>query len=277
MSFREWATRVVGERGAELLAGLAGAITYHHDPGELSAPFVFERARHFMSFPPTPRYVVGGWGALIERLADRARALGARIVTGKRAESLPEPPVILALPLEMAARLLGDPGLTWPGSEVAALGVGLRARRGDTYVLFDLDEAGLAVAYSTPDRTLAPPGHRLIQAQIGKRLDESFEDAFRRLARLLDAGFKQWRDRLVWRRRLKMVDQTGALDPAGTTWRDRPAIERSPGVYVVGDKVAAPGLLGEVSFNAALIAVAALADVEPASSAVRPLMVVPIG
>ena len=45
--------------------------------------------------------------------------------------------------------------------------------------------------------------------------------------------------------------QTGALDHPGTTWRDRPAIDRGDGVFLAGDTVAAPGLLSEVSWASA--------------------------
>ncbi|NDZ83659.1 FAD-dependent oxidoreductase, partial [Streptomyces sp. SID10853] len=43
-----------------------------------------------------------------------------------------------------------------------------------------------------------------------------------------------------------------AVDPPGTTWRDRPAVRRGDGVFLAGDRTAAPGMLAEVSFNSAL-------------------------
>lgn len=45
------------------------------------------------------------------------------------------------------------------------------------------------------------------------------------------------------------------MDLPGTSWRDRPAVDRGDGVYLAGDQVAAPGVLSEVSFNSALAAV----------------------
>ena len=45
------------------------------------------------------------------------------------------------------------------------------------------------------------------------------------------------------------------MDLPGTTWRDRPAVDRGYGVYLAGDQVAAPGVLSEVSFTSALEAV----------------------
>jgi hypothetical protein len=49
-----------------------------------------------------------------------------------------------------------------------------------------------------------------------------------------------------------MDGRSGALDLPGTTWRDRPAIDRGGGVSLCGDQVAAPGCLSEVSFASAI-------------------------
>jgi hypothetical protein len=38
-----------------------------------------------------------------------------------------------------------------------------------------------------------------------------------------------------------------AVDPPGTSWRDRPKSDLGNGVFLVGDMVAAPGLLSEVT------------------------------
>jgi hypothetical protein len=49
-----------------------------------------------------------------------------------------------------------------------------------------------------------------------------------------------------------MNGRSGALDLPGTTWRDRPAIDRGDGSFLCGDQVAAPGCLAEVSFASAI-------------------------
>ena len=49
-----------------------------------------------------------------------------------------------------------------------------------------------------------------------------------------------------------MEARTGPLDYPGTSWRDRPAIDRGDGVFLAGDMVAAPGLLSEVSWAGAI-------------------------
>ena len=55
--FRSWASDHVGEEAADQLARSAGILTYHHDPGELSAAFVWEPlVRGLLSAPPAARY-----------------------------------------------------------------------------------------------------------------------------------------------------------------------------------------------------------------------------
>ena len=46
--------------------------------------------------------------------------------------------------------------------------------------------------------------------------------------------------------------RSGALDLPGTTWRDRPAVDRGDGIFLCGDQVAADGCLSEVSFASAI-------------------------
>jgi hypothetical protein len=128
-----------------------------------------------------------------------------------------------------------------------------RHRRGDAFVIADLDEAGWAERYSAPDPTVAPPGHSLVQAQLPLRAGETRASGLRRLERMLDPGYPGWRDRQAWRRRAVANGRSGALDLPGPTWRDRPRVERGDGVFLASDIVAAPGLLSEVAFNSALL------------------------
>ncbi len=65
-----------------------------------------------------------------------------------------------------------------------------------------------------------------------------------------------------------MTARSGPLDYPGTSWRDRPAIDRGDDVYLAGDMVAAPGLLSEVSWASALEA-SRLALSSPLRSPVR--------
>jgi putative NAD(P)-binding protein len=253
LDFRAWATDQVGGEAAETLAGSSGILTYHHDPGSLSAAFLWEPlVRGLLSAPPTARYPIGGWNAIVERMAQRARELGVEIRTGERARELPEPPVIVAIELADARELLGDPSLTWLSGNAVCLDLAFRHRRGDPFVVVDLEERGWVERYTAADRTLAPAGEELIQAMMPIRPGEAPASAAQRLERLLDAAYVDWRSRETWRRRQVLSGRTGALDPPGKTWRDRPAIDRGDGVFIAGDMVAAPGCLSEIAWASAV-------------------------
>jgi phytoene dehydrogenase-like protein len=253
LDFRSWAANHIDAETADLLSHAAGVYTFHHDPGELSAAFVWERTvRTLLTPPPAARYVTGGWGTLVTVLERRARDLDVKIETGRRVESLPNGPVVIATELGDARQLLGDNSITWTSGRTLCLDVGLSHRRGDPFVVSDLDESGWIERFTAADATLAPAGHELVQAQMPIRPKEGAEGAARRLERLMDSALPDWQQRETWRRRQVMDARSGALDPPGSSWRDRPAVDRGDGVYLVGDMVAAPGLLAEVSCASAI-------------------------
>ncbi|MFJ8664249.1 NAD(P)-binding protein [Streptomyces sp. NPDC093600] len=257
LDFLTWATRVAGPRAARDAAAYAGVALFHHDPGSLSARFVQERLHRAAALPPEARYIRGGWGELIDRMAARAWDLGVRIETSSRLDALPlaDGPVIVATSLAAAARLLGDPGLSWESGRTVLFDLALRRRAGDPFVISDLDAPGWIERFTAQDPSLAPAGEELIQAQLPIGPGRSKADGVAHAERLLDLGFPGWRDRTVRRREAVSDGRTGAVDRPGTTWRDRPAIDRGDGVYLVGDQVAAPGVLSEVSFTSAVEAV----------------------
>ncbi|MET9530931.1 NAD(P)-binding protein [Streptomyces sp. NPDC006649] len=252
--FLSWATSQVGEAGARAAAHYAGVALYHHDPGSLSAAFVHTRLRRAASLPPEAHFVRGGWGALIDRMAARARDLGVRIETGARVTELPtaEGPVIVATSLDAARHLLGDSSLRWPSGRTTLVDIALRTRRGDAWIISDLDAPGWIERFTAQDPSLAPAGEQLIQCQLPIAPGESKADGVAHAERLLDLGFPGWRERLTWRSSAVAAGRTGAVDPPGTTWRDRPAVRRGDGVFLAGDRTAAPGMLAEVSFNSAM-------------------------
>ncbi|MET8054079.1 NAD(P)-binding protein [Streptosporangium sp. NPDC005286] len=254
--FRTWATRHFGEEAMRALAGLVGVITYDADAGRLSAAFVWERVlRATAPRYPAPRYVVGGWGRVIERMAVHARALGVRIETGSRVDRLPEDtPVIVATSLDAARTLLGDGSLRWESGKAVLLDLGLHVSGDDLFLVSDLDEGGFMEQYGLADPSPATNGQTLCQLQMPVRAGETKAEAVSRAERVADLGLPGWRERTTWRREATCNGRTGALDLPGTTWRDRPAIDRGDGVWLVGDSVAAPGLLSEVSSHSALIA-----------------------
>ncbi|MFC8127100.1 FAD-dependent oxidoreductase [Streptomyces sp. NPDC057302] len=267
VDFMTWATAEVGEEGARAAAHYIAVATFHHDPGSLSARFVHERLRRATKLPPEAHYPRGGWGSVIDRMATLAWNLGVRVETLSRVDTLaplptpapglgPAPgPVIVATSLPAARHLLQDDSLQWTGARTALVDLALNSRKGDPFAIADLDGTGWIERFTSQDRTLAPAGQDLVQGQIPLSPAESKADGVARADHLLDLGFPDWRDRLLWRRDSVSNGRTGAVDLPGTTWRDRPAIDRGNGVYLAGDQVAAPGLLSEVSFNSALEAV----------------------
>jgi phytoene dehydrogenase-like protein len=251
--FRSWVAAHADERTASMLSAAAGVYTFHHDPGELSAAFVWKHSvRVLLSPPPTARYLIGGWGALVDSLEERVRQLGVEVETGRRVNAVPETPTIVATELDRARELLGDDSLEWPSGNTVCLDLGLARRRGDPFVVSDLDEGGWVERFSAADPSLAPAGEELVQAQMPVRPGESPEVTALRLDRLLDDSLPGWRERETWRRRQVMTARTGPLDYPGQSWRDRPAIDRGDGIFLAGDMVAAPGLLSEVSWASAV-------------------------
>jgi phytoene dehydrogenase-like protein len=257
-TFREWASQLVDETHAKAITSFMGVVTFDHDPGRLSAAFVHERLIRATPPIPTVRYIPGGWATLIERLAAHATNLGVTIATRSPVDRLPNGPVVLAVPMNVAATLTNDPTLHTTGTRTAILDLGLSGKAKPPFIVSDFDEPGWIETFSCADPTLAPKGQHLVQCQKGMRPDETLDDATNRIETLLDTAAPQWRDAILWRRRAKLVDVTGALDLPGITWNDRPTIERSNGVYLANDSVAQPGLLTEVSFNAAIASVHAL-------------------
>jgi phytoene dehydrogenase-like protein len=270
VDFRSWAAAHSDERTAEMLSAAAGVYTFHHDPGELSAAFVWRHSvRVLLSPPPTARYLIGGWSALVASLEGRVRRLGVQVEAGHRIDALPDDgPTIVATELPQARELLGDDSLAWPAGDTVCADLGLSRRRGDPFIVSDLDEAGWIERFSAPDPSLAPDGEELVQAQLPVRPGEGADAAARRLDRLLDVSLADWRERETWQRRQTMTARTGPLDYPGYSWRDRPAVDRGDGVYLAGDMVAAPGLLSEVSWASAVEA-SRLALSSPLRSPVR--------
>ena len=251
-SFRAWASSHAGERTAEWLSALAGVYTYHHDPGELSAAFVWERTSRLASPPPSVRFLIGGWSALVDALVGRARQLGVEFRLGERVSELPADADDRRGRAVRRPRAARRPSLRWTSGHTVCIDLALETRRGDPFVVSDLDECGWVERYTAADRTLAPAGQELVQAQMPVRPGESHDGTTRRLEALLDLAFPDRATRTVWHRRMVMEGRTGALDLPGTTWRDRPALDRGDGVFLAGDWVAAPGLLAEVAWKSAV-------------------------
>lgn len=256
--FDEWAAATFGAQRAAVLCRLAGLYTFHHDPGGLSARFIWERWRRTFLSPDRVRWISGGWSTLVDALGARATELGVSVQRGDRVTSgaLPAAPVILAVPLPAAGRLLGRP-VEWPGARTALVDVIVRRRRHWPDLIADVrsDTATCCMIERETAFERSLVGRRdldLFQCHLGVAPDADPAVGLARIEDALDAAAPGWRERLVWHRGHVVHGGTGAVDPPGTTWHDRPPVEQGDDVFLAGDAVAAPGMLSEVSVNSAL-------------------------
>ncbi|NEA12466.1 FAD-dependent oxidoreductase, partial [Streptomyces sp. SID10692] len=160
----------------------------------------------------------GGWGPLAERLARHARALGVAVETGARVDTrtLGElartGPVVVATSLAAARTLLGDPSLTWDSGRTVLVDLAVRTRRGDAFVVSDLDAPGWLERFTAQDPGLAPAGEQLLQGQFPIGPDARRAEGVARADALLDLGFPGWRERTTWRAEALADGRTGAVD-----------------------------------------------------------------
>jgi phytoene dehydrogenase-like protein len=248
-SFRTWASKFAGEKAAEMGASASGVGVFHHDPGSLSAAFVAERLSRVYALPPPASYRQGSWGAMFSDIGAYARKLGVTIELGSRVSSIGSGITIVATELESARMLLGDDSLDWPSGRTALLDLGVKRDRHDLFVVSDLDTCGWMENFTMPDPTIAPAGEHLVQMQMPIDSQTSKADGVARLEIIADQALPGWRERTTHRLESLANARTGAVDFPGASWRDRPVIDRGDGLYLVGDRVAAPGLLSEVSLN----------------------------
>ncbi len=277
---RTWAGGRWGPDAAAAMAGAAGALTFDHDPGRLSAAFVVERIRRVLLHPlPTARYIPGGWSAIVDGLTEHAESAGARIRTGEPVSAgdlvdlAAKGPVIVAVEPGAARRLLGDATAPRDDRTAALLDIVVESKRADPYLIVDLDEATFSTRTTAVVPELAPEGRDLVQLVVGMRPGERLDEAERRLEAVLDSAMPGWRPRTRWRRRAAARESTGAVDLPGRTWGDRPSINPEPGVWLAGDWVAAPGHLAEVSANSAIRAAAGALAASGRPSGRRPAAV----
>jgi hypothetical protein len=144
---------------------------------------------------------------------------------------------------------------------VATFDLGLRTGAAPGWFrVIDLDDRIYAARYSLADPGLAPPGHELVQISAACSPHETKVQAQRRVHCLLDETWPGWRACVTWKRGSVRTHCTGAIDLPGTTWRDRPGIDRGKLLKVATDQSAAPGLLAETGTAAAQMAVTQLSE-----------------
>jgi hypothetical protein len=172
------------------------------------------------------------------------------------AETRPDAPTIVATRLSVASRLFERP-LLWPGARTALVDIVATRRPGWPSVVADV-RSDLSTCCMIERETAVEPrllggdGVDLFQAQLGIGSNVGTAAGVGRIEDALDVAVTGWRERVVWRRGHVVVDSTGAVDPPGASWRDRPGIDQRDDQFLAGDAVAAPGMLSEVAVNSGL-------------------------
>ena len=192
---------------------------------------------------------------LVDALYARVKQLGVECRFGERVTELPGGAVIIAVEPADARALLDDDSLRVSSGHTVCIDLALTSRHGDPFIVSDLDECRLGRALHGR-RPVARARRR--GARAGADADPPRRDRRRGRrrgsSRCSTSRCPTVPPATVWHRRLVMDGRTGALDLPGTTWRDRPAVDRGDGVLLAGDWAAAPGLLSEVAWASAIAA-----------------------
>lgn len=256
-SYREWVAPLMRAEDVDACCRVACFYSFAADPGELAADFVNERNARLVRPPSPARFVAdGGWQAIVAAVAEHARRLGVDLRTGSRIESLPAPPVIVALEPQAAAALLGT-SFEVATADAVLLDLALDRRGREPSAVIDLDGGAFIERYTAFDTALAPEGQELLQCHAGIAADGDEGAALARIEAALDVAFDDWRPRERWRAVRRSRGRSGAVELPGAPWSSRPPIDRGGGVYVAGDWVASPGLLSEVAVRSAITAATA--------------------
>lgn len=277
-----WLDAEVPEPRARAVVELLVRLTsYTHAPTRVDAAAALAQLR--LGLRGNVRYLDQGWGQVTDALAACARAAGARLDTGVRAEAL-EPAgdhvvvhtsagtararsVILAVPPAVAARLV--PGLA-PAVEAlepvraAVLDVALSSWSPAAPTLVLGVDAPLYLSVHSATARLAPPGGAVVH--VARYLGSTpHEGAAAELEALLERVAPRWRDHVVTRRYLPQVPVSYALPAAD---RPRPSASDLPRVHLAGDWVGPEGMLADAALASAQRAVeAARADATPTTLA----------
>ncbi len=206
-------------------------------------------------------YLDGGWSRLVEQLARKVRARGARIVTEAAVHKLEHGPdgvrletargayegdaVVLACARPAAQTLLDGALAPAEPAQVSCLDLALRGTcRGPTLVL-GIDAPTYLSVHSRV-AALAPAGDEVVHV-VG------YDGAPRAaLERVLDGWDPAWRDRVVHVRYLPRMNVTGHL-PTGAEGglAARASSDFAPRVQLVGDWVGPEGYLADGTAHSA--------------------------
>jgi len=263
------ASTAIPDDAVALLDLMVRLTTYVDAPDELSAEVAISQVQGALG--PGVRYVDGGWQAITDRLAERARRAGVDLTTGAAVTSV-EPQggrtvvrttgheytaaavVVATGTPAAAAAVIGHRPASWdrlgPEVEAASLDLGL-ARRPKHGIILGADEPLYWSVHSDAGR-LAPEGgamaHAMRYLPPGQDPGPAEGDR-RRLTELAHTAGVADAD-IVESRFLRRVTVMGGFPTAaagGLAGRPTAAVEGRDGVFVAGDWVGPDGLLADAS------------------------------
>ena len=274
-SAAQWIAELgLGEAATVLVTMLHRIATYSSDLDHLSADAAVAQFRGAATAPGV-RYVDGGWGRLVDRLAEAAVAAGVRIVGDAPVRSIEDGgathrvvtdgPSLVGRTVIVAAgspattdRLLPvEPCYGDLGPEVTAACIDLGLASAPTPLAqFGMDEP-LYLSTHCPPADLAPEGGAVVHLmRYGAR--DAAADQAELWAFAARAGIHA--DDAVAHRvlpHMKVAHASPRPETGGLAGRPGVAVPGLPGVFVAGDWVGAEGLLADASSASARAAAAA--------------------
>ena len=267
ISTSDWLRRTLGsEKARATAAALVRVTTFVADQEQLSAEVAARQLK--LGIAPGVRYLEGGWQSLVNALAAKAEAAGARLRTRAAVRMLQQEvggwtvaldeetlhaDVLVVAAGEPAdvAKLLGDraPAAPGPPAELSVLDLGLRRlpRRSRRFAL-GVDKPTYLSRHSPPDRR---DGTLLSLASYAREPQPALEE----LADVVQPG---WRDEVAFERFLpRMVPVTAIATPRTGGLAGRPAVDRGEGLYLAGDWIGAQGWLVDAAISSGAAAAAA--------------------
>jgi phytoene dehydrogenase-like protein len=273
LTFDVWLDRrSLTPRVRALVEMLVRVATYGADPAYASATAALAQLR--AAAIGGVRYADGGWGAIVDSLASRARDAGVSIALRSRVSAI-EPSsrgfvvqledrrlvaddVVIAGPPSLAQGLLTPLGddvaraiqPSGPPLRLACLDLGLdRLPEGAAKGAFGTTEPTYVSVHSATAK-LAPEGAAMVHAALylGDRAPRPREDR-EAIEVALDRAIPGWREHVVLERHAPAALACGARVDAPGGLAARPSVRVEPlargvhGVYLVGDWVGARGLL----------------------------------
>jgi phytoene dehydrogenase-like protein len=282
-SAAEWIASVAQRpRVRQLLSAFARVFSYSAALDLISADILIYKLQLTASHPI--QYVDGGWQTLVDALRQVALSAGAEVKTSQRVErllvrddqaigvhldrgeDLMADQVVLALPADDTARLLGKPAVE--AGHVACLDVALSSLPSDeTPVVFDIDHPRFMTAQSAFAR-IAPEGGAVIHLfkQQDPRAEADPHQDRADLEAMLDRFQAGWRDVVVEARFLPRMQATSLLPLAsqgGLAGRPGPRSLELANVFFAGDWVGPRGFQVDASLASAREAANLILEARP--------------